>query len=51
MFCLENMENRAINFAFRGGKQRSSAEDALNFSIFSLSFISVTEQLFINAND
>ena len=49
MFYLKKMENRAMNMALRGGKQRSSAEDALDFSLFY--FNSFTEQLFLNAND
>ena len=49
MFCLKKMENRAMNMALRGGKQRSSAEDALDFSLFY--FHSLAKQLFLNAND
>ena len=51
MICLRKFENRAINDTFRGGKQGSSAEAVLDFSIFHVSFISATEQLFLNAND
>ena len=51
MICLKKTENRAMNTAFRGGKQCSSAEAILDFSLFAFSFISITEQLFLKVND
>lgn len=49
MVYLKKNENRDMN-AFRGGKQCSSAEAVLDFSLFSISFISQNGN-FMDKND
>ena len=51
MVWFEKYDNMDKNMTFLGGKQRSSVEAAVCFSLFTTKLFSVTKQVFLTTND